>query len=109
MYHLKSAEEKLAALNEAKRVTKPGGYILVAYIMNEYSVITYAIKEKHIKEGIEGGMLDESFHCTEKANDLYSFVRLEDIEALPWYAFTLSLFCFSLPRLCLTNSSAVTS
>mgnify|MGYP000093322153 CR=1 FL=1 len=50
--------------------------------MNEYSVITYAIKEKHIKEGIEGGMLDESFHCTEKANDLYSFVRLEDIEAL---------------------------
>ena len=23
MYHLKSAEEKLAALNEAKRVTKP--------------------------------------------------------------------------------------
>ena len=49
MYHLKSAEEKLAALNEAKRVTKPGGYILVAYIMNEYSVITYAIKEKHIK------------------------------------------------------------
>ena len=82
MYHLKSAEEKLAALNEAKRVTKPGGYILVAYIMNEYSVITYAIKEKHIKEGIEGGMLDESFHCTEKANDLYSFVRLEDIEVL---------------------------
>ena len=82
MYHLKSAEEKLAALNEAKRVTKPGGYILVAYIMNEYSVITYAIKEKHIKDGIEGGMLDESFHCTEKANDLYSFVRLEDIEAL---------------------------
>lgn len=47
-------------------MTKPGGYILVAYIMNEYSVITYAIKEKHIKEGIEGGMLDESFHCTEK-------------------------------------------
>ena len=53
MYHLKSEDEKLAALLEAKRVTKPGGIILVAYIMNEYSVITYAIKEKHIKEGIE--------------------------------------------------------
>lgn len=82
MYHLKSEEEKIAALLEAKRVTKPGGIILVAYIMNEYSVITYAIKEKHIKEGIESGMLDEKFHCTEKANDLYSFVRLEDIEKL---------------------------
>lgn len=82
MYHLKSYEEKLRALSEAKRVTRPGGIILVAYIMNEYSVITYAIKEKHIKEGVFNGMLDEFYHCTEKANELYSFVRLEDIDAL---------------------------
>ena len=27
-------------------------------------------------------MLDENFHCTQKANELYSFVRTEDIEAL---------------------------
>lgn len=54
----------------------------MAYIMNEYSVITYAFKERHIKEGMENGMLDESFHCTKKANDLYSFVRTEDIEEL---------------------------
>ena len=44
MYHLKSAEEKLAALNEAKRVTKPGGYILVAYIMNAVSYTHLEIK-----------------------------------------------------------------
>lgn len=50
--------------------------------MNEYSVITYAIKERHIKEGVENGMLDEKFHCTKKANELYSFVRTEDIEEL---------------------------
>ena len=68
MYHLHAWEDKLAALNEAARVTKPGGRILVAYIMNEFSVITYAFKERHILEGLEGGMLDESFHCTEKAN-----------------------------------------
>ena len=82
MYHLHAWEDKLAALNEAARVTKPGGRILVAYIMNEFSVITYAFKERHILEGVEGGMLDESFHCTEKANPLYSFVRLEDMERL---------------------------
>ena len=82
MYHLHAWEDKLAALNEAARVTKPGGRILVAYIMNEFSVITYAFKERHILEGLEGGMLDESFHCTEKANPLYSFVRLEDMERL---------------------------
>ena len=40
MYHLFSHEDKLKALNEAKRVVRPGGIILVAYLMNEYSVIT---------------------------------------------------------------------
>ena len=33
MYHLYTKEEKLQALSEAVRVTKPGGYILVAYCM----------------------------------------------------------------------------
>ena len=82
MYHLHEKEEKLRALSEAKRVVRPGGVILVAYIMNEYSVITYAFKEKHIKEGLANGMLDDTFHCTKKANDLYSFVRTEDIMEL---------------------------
>lgn len=79
MYHLKSEEEKIAALLEAKRVTKRGGYIFAAYIMNEYCVITYGFKEKHILEAAGGDMLDEDFHCTDTANPLYSMVRLEDI------------------------------
>lgn len=82
MYHLLEKEEKIRALSEAKRVTKKNGFILVAYIMNEFSVITYAFKERHIKEAMESGMLDEKFHCTKTANDLYSMVRLEDIEEL---------------------------
>lgn len=82
LYHLHAEEDKLAALLEAKRVTKPGGRILVAYIMNEFSVITYAFKERHILEALEGGMLDREYHCTEKANPLYSMVRLEDISRL---------------------------
>lgn len=80
MYHLLEKEEKIRAMSEAKRVARTGGIIFVAYIMNEYSVITYAFKEKHIKEGIAQGMLDENFHCTKTANELYSFVRLEDID-----------------------------
>ena len=82
MYHLHAMEDKLQALKEAKRVTKKGGYIFVAYIMNEFSVITYAFKERHILEGLQNGMLDETFHCTDAANPLYSMVRLEDIARL---------------------------
>lgn len=82
MYHLHSREDKLTALKEAKRVTKRDGRILVAYIMNEFSVITYAFKERHIMQSLKDGMLDETYHCTSKANPLYSMVRLEDIESL---------------------------
>lgn len=82
MYHLHTEEEKLTALSEAKRVTRSGGWILVAYIMNEFSVITYAFKERHIMEALQTGMLDETYHCTKKANPLYSMVRLEDIDRL---------------------------
>jgi len=41
MYHLHEKEEKIKALSEAKRVVKPDGTILVAYILCEYRVITY--------------------------------------------------------------------
>lgn len=82
MYHLHEKEEKQKALAEAKRVTREGGVILVAYIMNEYSVITYAFKEKNIKRALETGMLDENYHCTRAANPLYSMVRLEDMNEL---------------------------
>ena len=45
MYRLFGQEDKKKALSEARRVTKPGGVILVAYCMNEYGVLTYAFKE----------------------------------------------------------------
>lgn len=82
MYHLFGFEYKSKALNEAKRVTKPGGTILVAYCMNEYSVITYAFKEKHILECMEQGRLSENFQTLSSPEDLYDYMRLEDINAL---------------------------
>lgn len=82
MYHLYNHDDKLKALNEAKRVTKKGGIILVAYIMNEYSVITYCFKQNHIKECIENGKLTNDFHCISEDEDLYDYVRLEDIGRL---------------------------
>lgn len=66
MYHLFSYEEKLQALKEARRVTRPGGIILVAYCMNEYGVISYAFKERHIKECIEKQRLTKDFQTLSK-------------------------------------------
>lgn len=82
MYHLFTFEDKLQALNEAKRVTKKGGMILVAYCMNEYCVLTYAFKENHIRECMEEGRLTEDFHSVSTQKDLYDYVRVEDIDRL---------------------------
>ena len=82
MYHLYSFEDKLQALMEAKRVTKPGGYILVAYLMNEYGVLTYGFKEGNAIACTEDGRLDENFHCHSTEKDLYDYVRLEDMKEL---------------------------
>ena len=82
MYHLHAFEDKCKALSDAKRVTKPGGVILVAYCMNDYSVLTYAFREGHILESVEKQLLTEDFHCRPEANPLYSFVRTEDIDRI---------------------------
>ena len=82
MYHLYTLEDKIKALEEAKRVTKIGGKILVAYLMNEYSVITYGFKENNIKKAIENGKLDENFHVISEPEDLYDYVRIDDINKI---------------------------
>ena len=82
MYHLFTYEEKKKALSEAKRVTKVGGTILVAYVMNEYSVLVHGFRDGHIKESIAAGKVDESFQTHTNMDDLYSFVRLETINQL---------------------------
>ncbi len=82
LYHLISKEDKLKALLEAKRVVKDGGYILVSYYMNEYAIITHGFKDNNILEAIKNNEIDESFHITPKETDLYSMVRLDDINEL---------------------------
>ena len=83
MYHLHSDEDRLLALNEAKRVTKKGGFILVAYLMNEYAVLSYCFREGKIKEVLAKGTLTADFHTITNINDdLYSYTRIEDMNRL---------------------------
>lgn len=82
MYHLYTLEEKQKALQEATRVTKKNGIILVAYCMNEYSIVVHGFKDNFIKESIANGKVNEAFRVTPQAEDLYDYVRLEDIDAV---------------------------
>lgn len=80
MYHLLKSEDKVKALSEAKRVTKIGGTILISYYMNDYAIITYGFIKQHILEAIEKKQVDDSFHMLNLEDDLYSMVRIEDID-----------------------------
>ncbi|HOB25831.1 MAG TPA: methyltransferase domain-containing protein [Bacilli bacterium] len=79
MYHLISNEDKVKALKEAKRVVKDGGYIFISYCMNEYAILKHGFIDGNIISAYESKMIDDKFHILSKSNDLYSFVRLEDI------------------------------
>ncbi len=82
MYHLFTYEDKIKALSEAKRVTKKNGIIFVAYVMNEYSVLVHGFRDGHIHEAIQGGKIDSTFQTQTNIDDLYSYVRLEQINKL---------------------------
>ena len=78
MYHLLSIEEKIKALMEAKRVSKK--YIFISYCMNEYAIITHGFKENMLLDNLD--YIDDTFKISKDKDDLYSYVRLEDINYL---------------------------
>ena len=82
MYHLIGHKEKIKALNEARRVTKPGGVIFVAYMMNEYSILSYCFDEERIGDFLARGIVDSDFHLHVQEGELYDYVRIEDIDRL---------------------------
>lgn len=82
MYHLYTEEEKLQALSEAVRVTKPGGHILVAYSMNDPTVVQFVFGKNRLNEVMNLHMLTPDWHCISKPEDLFEMVRTEDIAAL---------------------------
>ena len=82
MYHLYSEEDKQRALSEAVRVTKPGGYILVAYCMNEPTVLQYVFAAGNLQSVLEQNMLTDDWHCKSEPKEVFELIRTEEIAAL---------------------------
>ncbi len=82
LYHLHTEDEMLSAISEARRVTKKGGIIFAAYVMNEYSIIQYCFKKNKIKECLENKSVTADFHTVPNPSELYTYLRLEDIDRL---------------------------
>ncbi len=82
MYHLYTMEDKIKALSEAVRVTKKSGYILVAYCMNEPTIINYVFGANNLNSVIKENMLSPDWHCKSEPKEVFELVRTEDIASL---------------------------
>ncbi len=85
MYHLFSKEDKLKALSEAVRVTKPKGFIMVAYCMNEATIIQHAFLHNNLKRVLENNMISDDWHCKSEPKELFELIRTEEIAELDSY------------------------
>lgn len=82
LYHLISNNDKIKALKEAKRILKKDGIIMISYYMNEYAIIKHGFIENKIIEAKNNNEIDNNYHITPIETDLYSMVRIEDIDRL---------------------------
>ena len=82
MYHLYNKENKSRALSEAVRVTRPGGWIMTAYCMNDPTVVQYVFGMGFLKEVMGQNMINSDWRCLSEPKDLFELVRTEEIAEL---------------------------
>lgn len=82
MYHLYTREDKLTVLREAVRVTKAGGYILVAYCMNEPTILQFGFAQGNMDYIFDNDMITADWHCKSEPKEVFEIARTEDIASL---------------------------
>jgi len=84
MYHLYTVEDQARALEEALRVTKPGGLLYVAYVISDMAILTNGIKPAgYFWSHLENGHIDPvTYDCVSYPGDLFQVYRREAIDAL---------------------------
>ncbi|MGM9652421.1 MAG: class I SAM-dependent methyltransferase [Eubacteriales bacterium] len=83
MYHLFAESERLSAISEALRVTKPGGIVFAAYCLNEATVIQFGFQKGMIRQEPYRHLIDPvTFRCAAEPSEVFALWRREDIDAL---------------------------
>lgn len=83
MYHIFTEEEKIKALSEAIRVTKPGGVIFVAYCGNDATILQFCFLRGMYQDPHYRNLIDrETFRARSDPEELFELHRKEDIDAL---------------------------
>lgn len=85
LYHLYTQTDKRRALEEAIRVTRPGGVVFAAYVISDGCLLDEGFRHQNIDIAryLREGLLDpETFAAFSQPKDLFELVRKEDVDAL---------------------------
>ncbi len=83
MYHLFTREDKIRALSEALRVTKPKGIVFVAYCNNDATVLQFGFQKGNVRSYYNKGMFDPiTFKCKSDPAEIFELYRKEEIDNL---------------------------
>lgn len=82
LYHIYNVEEKKLAISEALRVTKPGGVIFVAFILNDAVILDWGLLSGNLAKGMKEGIVNEDFHCLGKPELLFEMSTIKEINTL---------------------------
>lgn len=83
MYHLYTEADKLQALGESIRVTKPGGTVCVAYCGNDSTILQFCFARGMLKNERYRQLVDPvTFKAGSDPAELFELHRPEEIEAL---------------------------
>ena len=85
LYHLYDQADKQRAIQEAIRVTRPGGILFCAYVISDGCLLDEGFQRGNIDvaEYVRSGLLDpETFAAKSAPKDLFELVRKEEIDEL---------------------------
>lgn len=83
MYHLIAEEERMQALREAIRITKPGGYILVSYCIADATIVDFVFRKNMLAHVLENNMMNtQTFDLYTTPKELFVMTRKADIDRM---------------------------
>ena len=72
-------EDKKKAIEEALRVTKPNGYLYIAYLTNDSVMLSYGLKKRHL---LDKGLFDENYKFYDKPEEIFTTFNIDEFNKL---------------------------
>ena len=81
LYHLFTNEDRKKAISEALRVTKPGGFLYIAYLTNDSIIANYFLRKKHIDE-LPSSIANDTYRLADKPDKVFIGYHIDEFEKL---------------------------